>query len=155
VALGYHYANFDVSLLFQGGLGGSVLLSGPGVYPFSRFASALVQVVNNHWVASNPDGNYMFPRISSADNVNNQQASTFWTYSSNYLRLKTVELGYTLPANLMKRIGIDNARVFLNGINLLTWSKLKDFNFDPEIGNNGTGTYPQQKVINAGLKFTF
>jgi len=155
VALGYHYANFDVSVLFQGGLGGSTLLSGSGIYPFSRFASALEQVVNNHWVVSNPDGNYMFPRISSADNVNNQQASTFWIYSSDYLRLKTVELGYTLPANLMKRIGIDNARVFVNGINLLTWSKLKDFNFDPEISNNGTGTYPQQKVINAGLKFTF
>lgn len=155
VALGYHYANFDISVLFQGGLGGSTLLSGSGVYPFSRFASALVQVVNNHWVASNPDGHYMFPRISSADNVNNQQASTFWIYSSNYLRLKTVELGYTLPAIWMKRIGIDNARVFVNGINLLTWSKLKDFNLDPEIGNNGTGTYPQQKVINAGLKFTF
>jgi hypothetical protein len=97
----------------------------------------------------------MFPRISSADNVNNQQASTFWIYSSNYIRLKTVELGYTLPTTWMKKIGIENARVFVNGINLLTWSKLKDFNFDPEIGNNGTGTYPQQKVINAGLRFTF
>jgi hypothetical protein len=155
VALGYHYANFDLSVLFQGGLGGSTLLSGSGVYAFSRFASALDQVVGNHWVASNPDANYMFPRISSADNVNNQQASTFWIYSSNYLRLKTVELGYTLPSTWMKRIGIDNARIFVNGINLLTWSKLKDFNFDPEIGNNGTGTYPQQKVINAGLRFTF
>ncbi|UOE46529.1 TonB-dependent receptor [Mucilaginibacter sp. SMC90] len=155
VALGYHYANFDISVLFQGGLGGSTLLSGSGVYPFSRFATALTQVVNNHWVASNPDGNYMFPRISSADNVNNQQASTFWIYSSNYLRLKTVELGYTLPATWMKRIGIDNARIFVNGINLFTWSKLKDFNFDPEISNNSTGTYPQQKVINAGLRFTF
>ncbi|MEO3407274.1 TonB-dependent receptor [Mucilaginibacter sp. CAU 1740] len=155
VALGYHYANFDLSVLFQGGLGGSTLLSGSGVYAFSRFASSLVQVVDNHWVASNPDVNYMFPRISSADNVNNQQASTFWTYSSNYIRLKTVELGYTLPSTWMKKIGIENARLFVNGINLLTWSKLKDFNFDPEIGNNGTGTYPQQKVINAGLRFTF
>ena len=97
----------------------------------------------------------MFPRISSADNVNNQQSSTFWIYSSNYIRLKTVELGYTLPSTWMKRIGIENARVFVNGINLLTWSKLKDFNIDPEIGNNGTGTYPQQKVVNAGLRFTF
>jgi TonB-linked SusC/RagA family outer membrane protein len=155
VSLSYHYTNFDISLLFQGGLGGSTLLSGSGVYPFSRFASSLVQVVNNHWIPANPDGNYMFPRISSADNVNNQQASTFWIYSSNYIRLKTVEIGYTLPSRWMKQIGVNNARVFVNGINLLTWSKLKDFNLDPEIGNNGTGTYPQQKVINAGLKFTF
>ncbi|MBS7562919.1 TonB-dependent receptor [Mucilaginibacter sp. Bleaf8] len=155
IALGYHYSNFDVSVLLQGGLGGSTLLSGSGVFPFSRFASALEQVVDNHWVPSNPDGDYMFPRISANDNVNNQQASTFWIYSSNYIRLKTVELGYTLPKRWMKKISINNARLFVNGINLLTWSKLKDFNFDPEIGNNGTGTYPQQKVLNAGLRFTF
>ncbi|WP_158827708.1 TonB-dependent receptor [Mucilaginibacter lacusdianchii] len=155
VSLSYHYSSFDLSVLFQGSLGGSTLLSGSGVFTFSRFASSLVQVVDNHWVPSNPDGNYMFPRISASDNVNNQQASTFWIYSSDYLRLKTVELGYSLPQQLLKKIGVNNARFFVNGINLLTWSKLKDFNFDPEISSNGTGTYPQQKVINAGLRFTF
>ncbi len=155
VALSYHFSNFDVSLLLQGGLGGSTLLSGSGVFTFSRFASSLVQVVDNHWVASNPDGDYMFPRISATDNVNNQQASTFWIYSSNYIRLKTAEIGYSLPQLWLKKVSVNNARIFLNGINLLTRSKLRDFNFDPEIGNNGTGTYPQQKVLNAGLRFTF
>jgi hypothetical protein len=66
-----------------------------------------------------------------------------------------VEVGYSLPQQWMKKMGINTARVFVNGINLFTWSKLKDFNFDPEIANNGTGTYPQQKVLNAGLRFTF
>jgi TonB-linked SusC/RagA family outer membrane protein len=128
VALSYHYSNFDLSVLFQGGLGGSTLLSGSGAFPFSRFASALVQVVDNHWVPSNPDGDFMFPRISSADNVNNQQSSTLWIYSSDYIRLKTVEVGYSLPQQWMKKMGINTARVFVNGINLFTWSKLKDFN---------------------------
>jgi hypothetical protein len=53
----------------------------------------------------------------------------------------------------MKQIGFKNARAFANGINLLTWDKLKIF--DPEISSGGTGTYPQQKVINAGLTFSF
>lgn len=154
ISLGYHYAGFDVSVLFQGGLGGYDILQGSGIFPFARFASALTQVADNHWVASNPNGNYMFPRISSQPNNNDEQSSTFWMYSSNYIRLKNAEIGYTLPGAWMSRIGIKRCRVFVNGINLLTWDKLKDFNIDPEISNGGTGGYPVQKVVNLGLSFT-
>jgi len=154
VTLGYHYAAFDVSVLFQGGLGGYDILQGSGIFPFSAFGSALVQVADNHWVASNPDGNYMFPRISSQPNNNDEQSSTFWMYSSNYIRLKNAEIGYTLPSAWMNRAGIKRCRVFVSGINLLTWDKLKDFNIDPEISTGGTGGYPVQKVINVGLSFT-
>ncbi len=154
ISLGYHYAAFDVSVLFQGGLGGYDILQGSGIFPFARFASALVEVADNHWVSSNPNGNYMFPRISSQPNNNDEQSSTFWMYSSNYIRLKNAEIGYTVPGAWMNRIGIKRCRVFVNGINLLTWDKLKDFNIDPEISNGGTGGYPVQKVINVGLSFT-
>ena len=154
ISLGYHYGAFDVSVLFQGGLGGYDILQGNGIFPFARFGSALVEVADNHWVSSNPNGNYMFPRISSMPNTNNEQSSTFWMYSSNYIRLKNAEIGYALPVAWMTRVGIKRCRVFVNGINLLTWDKLKDFNIDPEISNGGTGGYPVQKVINVGLSFT-
>lgn len=154
ISLGYHYTGFDISVLFQGGLGGYDILQGSGVFPFARFASALEQVADNHWVASNPDGNYMFPRISSQPNNNDEQSSTFWMYSSNYIRLKNVEIGYTLPSAWMNKAGIKKCRVFVSGINLLTWDKLKDFNIDPEISTGGTGGYPVQKVVNLGLSFT-
>lgn len=153
LSLSYHYSNVDVSVFFQSGLGGSLMTIGSGIFPFARFSGVLEDVINNHWVASNPDRNYEFPRMSSQVNTNNQQSSTFWLRSGNYLRLKTVELGYSLPEIWMKRMGIKKARIFVNGINLLTWDKLKIF--DPEIANGGTGTYPQQKVINAGINFTF
>lgn len=153
LSLSYHYAGFDVSVLFQGAYGGSLLVNGSGIFPFSRFAGVLAEVKDNHWVASNPDGDYKYPRLSSQDNTNNQQNSTFWIYSSNYLRLKTVEIGYNIPRYWLGKIGFSNARIFVNGINLITWDKLKIF--DPEISNGGTGTYPQQRVVNAGLTFSF
>lgn len=153
LSLGYHYKNLDASIFFQSGLGGSIMTIGSGIFPFDRFAGVLADVKDNHWVASNPDGHYDYPRMSSQVNTNNQEPSTFWVRSGNYLRLKTFELGYSFPKSWLKTIGIDNARIFVNGINLFTWDKLKIF--DPEIADGGTGTYPQQKVINAGLNFSF
>jgi len=153
LSLSYHYKGLDASVFLQSGLGGSLMTVGSGIFPFARFTGVLEDVIDNHWVASNPDGNYDYPRMSSQVNTNNQASSTFWVKSGNYLRLKTFELGYTFPKRWVSSIGIDNARVFVNGINLFTWDKLKIF--DPEISDGGTGTYPQQKVINAGLNFTF
>lgn len=153
LSLSYHYRAFDVSVFFQAGLGGTVMTTGNGIFPFARFTGVLKDVINDHWVASDPDRHYDFPRMSSQDNVNNQQTSSFWLKSSDYLRFKTFEIGYSFPKPWLRRIGFENARIFANGINLITWDKLKIF--DPEIANGGTGTYPQQKVINAGLSFTF
>lgn len=154
LSLGYHYKGFDMSVLFQAGLGGSIMMQGGGIFPFSGFDWVLQDVVNDHWVASNPDADYQFPRMSSKTNFNNEQPSTFWIRSSDYLRLKTVELGYSVaPAWLKKKTGFSSARIFMNGINLFTWDHVKIF--DPEIANGGTGTYPQQKVINTGLSFSF
>ncbi len=153
LSMSYHYSAFDVSVFFQAGLGGTVMTIGNGIFPFARFTGVLKEVINNHWVASAPDKNYEFPRMSSQDNPDNEATSTFWLKSSNYLRLKTFEVGYSFPSKWISRIGFSNARLFANGINLLTWDHLKIF--DPEIANGGTGTYPQQKVINTGFTFTF
>ena len=153
LSLSYHYKSLDASIFLQSGLGGSLMIVGSGIFPFDRFAGVLADVIDNHWVASNPDRHYEYPRMSSQVNPNNQASSTFWVRSGNYLRLKTFELGYNFPKQWLKSIGIDKARVFVNGINLFTWDKLKIF--DPEIADGGTGTYPQQKVINAGINFSF
>lgn len=153
LSLSYHYKAFDISVFFQSGLGGSLMTIGNGIFPFARFSGVLADVIDDHWVASNPDGDYSFPRMSSQVNTNNEKSSTFWVRSGDYLRLKTFELGFSFPKDWLQKVGVKNARIFVNGINLLTWDKLKIF--DPEIANGGTGSYPQQKVINAGLHFTF
>lgn len=153
LSLSYHIKGLDASIFFQSGLGGSLMTVGSGIFPFARFTGVLEDVINNHWVASNPEGDFAYPRMSSQVNTNNQASSTFWVRSGNYLRLKTFELGYSFPKQWLQAIGIEKARVFVNGINLFTWDKLKIF--DPEISDGGTGTYPQQKVMNAGINFSF
>ncbi|MEO6549375.1 MAG: TonB-dependent receptor [Ferruginibacter sp.] len=153
LALGLTCRGFDFSILFQGAMGGSVYYTGNSIMPFSGHAGSILdEVKDNHWTVDNPNPNALFPRMSSNDNVNNYKNSTFWIRSSDYIRLKNVEAGYSFPKAWLKRIGFTDGRIFVNAINVLTWDKIKTF--DPEIPN-GTGNYPQQKVVNAGLNFTF
>ncbi|WP_207534445.1 SusC/RagA family TonB-linked outer membrane protein [Desertivirga arenae] len=149
LTLGYGYKWFDVNVLFQGALGGYNWLTGTSAWAFSRNSAILADYKDNHWTPGNLDATY--PRISSADNVNNNQNSTFWLRSSDYLRLKNVEIGYTLPKSVLRRLSLKNVRVFATGVNLYTWDKFKIY--DPEIPD-GFGSYPQQKVVNLGFNVT-
>jgi len=146
--LSYTYKSFDVNVLFQGATGGKLWLTGTSAWAFSSNSSVLADYLNNRWTTENPDPNATWPRLSSSNNVNNNQNSTFWLRSSNYLRFKNAEIGYTLPKRWVNRIGLSNIRTFVNGSNLYTWSKMKIF--DPE-RTNGFGDYPQLRVINLGL----
>jgi TonB-linked SusC/RagA family outer membrane protein len=153
LAFGFNYKGFDLSFLFQGAFGGSIYYTGNSVWPFSGHAgSILEEIKDNHWTLDNPDPNALYPRMSSYDNVNNYRNSTFWIRSSDYVRLKNIEIGYSFPKEWLKKVGFADGRLFFNGINLWTQDKIKTF--DPEIPS-GTGDYPQQKVINGGLSFTF
>jgi hypothetical protein len=78
-----------------------------------------------------------------------QKASTFWIIDASFLRMKTLEAGYTLPESLTKKFGMQRARFFFNGYNLLTFSKLRTV--DPE----QSGAYPLVKSYNAGINVTF
>jgi hypothetical protein len=147
--LGYSYRAFDCNVLFQGALGGYNWLTGNSAWAFATNSSVLADYKDNHWTPTNLDADY--PRISSADNVNNNQTSTFWLRSSDYLRLKNVEIGYSLPESILNRLNLKKVRIFTTGTNLITWDKFKIY--DPEIPD-GFGSYPQQKVINFGLNVT-
>ena len=72
--------------------------------------------------------------------------------NGNYLRMRNAEIGYTVPGKLTEKIGIKNLRFFVNGINLVTWDHIKII--DPE-SNDGTGGYPLQRSVNAGLQVDF
>jgi hypothetical protein len=75
-------------------------------------------------------------------------------FKTDYIRLKTLQIGYSLPASLNQRIGFQNARIFLSGFNLLTYSPdYKDF--DPEAASGNGTNYPLQRVVNAGISVTF
>lgn len=149
ITIGYRYKLVDVNILFQGAMGGYNWLTGTSAWAFSGNASVLADYLYNHWTPDNLDAKY--PRISSADNVNNNQNSTFWLRSSDYIRLKNVEIGFLIPQHLLNRAHLKDARFFINGTNLITWDKFDIY--DPEIPD-GFGDYPQQKVFNAGINIT-
>jgi TonB-linked SusC/RagA family outer membrane protein len=148
LTISYTYKNFDLNMLFQGASGGKLWLTGTSAWAFSSNSSVLADYMEGRWTSQNPDPNSVWPRLSSSNNVNNNQNSTFWLRSSNYIRLKNVEVGYTLPKTWIKKVGMTNIRTFVTISNLYTWSKMKIF--DPE-RTNGFGDYPQMRVINFGL----
>ncbi len=147
--LGYSFRSFDCNVLFQGALGGKNWLTGSSAWAFATRSSVLADYKDNYWTPDHLDAKY--PRISSSDNINNNQTSTFWLRSSDYLRLKNVEIGYSISEAVLKKLNITKLRIFATGTNLFTWDKFKIY--DPEIPD-GFGSYPQQKLINFGLNVT-
>ena len=78
-----------------------------------------------------------------------QERSTFWLKNGSYLRLKTLEVGYTLPKSIVNKIKFNNIRVFFIGTNLLTFAKFKEW--DPELGSSTGAEYPLSRVMTLGL----
>ena len=88
-------------------------------------------------------------------NNNKQQYSSLFLYDASYIRLKNVEIGYTLPKAWTSKAGIQNVRIYVQGQNLLTFDNLGDVDMDPEIKNGDGSWFPVQRVINIGLNMTF
>lgn len=94
-----------------------------------------------------------FPRFSLISSDNNYRVSNLFIRDASYLRLKNIELGYNIQSPALERVGLRNVRVFVNGYNLLTFSKF--YFFDPESAPGSSGLYPMIKIYNMGLKFNF
>lgn len=144
-SVGFRWGSFDFSMLAQGVLNRRVYLQGNSEYAFQNngFGPAFEQHLDR-WTPDNPDASY--PRLSIGTNLNNQATSSFWLHDNSYVRLKNVEVGYTLPLSLSRLARLQGVRLFANGLNLLTFSQYD--RIDPEVFNNA---YPQQRLFNFGL----
>ncbi|MBL4678434.1 MAG: TonB-dependent receptor [Mucilaginibacter sp.] len=121
--------------------------------------------VNSPWVAGKYPPNRVNPGFAyssySADRNNDgynndgQRNSTFWLHNVKYLRARTIEIGYTLPADLLKKAKIRRARVYVNGYNMLSFDNLKSYGVDPETTDDNGLQFPQSKVFNIGVNLTF
>lgn len=145
------YKNVDVSVLFAGQAKVSQYVlpeSGTVGNFYSTWADNRFNEVNN------PDGNYpKVPERASSAVSGGLYNNTFWLNNASFLRLKNVEIGYTLPNEVLSRLKLGGLRFYVNGFNLLTLTKVKDY--DPE-GNSGSGQfYPQQRIINVGANLKF
>jgi hypothetical protein len=152
---------FDFSFFFQGLARESFFIDANNTSPFVSEQNALIKAyANSHWSEENRDLYAVWPRLSPGAIDNNTDfgldnpgySSTWWLRDGAFLRLKSVELGYTLPAKIASKMYLSNLRVYFSGTNMLTFSKFKLW--DPEMGGNGLG-YPVQKVFNFGLQLSF
>jgi TonB-linked SusC/RagA family outer membrane protein len=152
------YKGFDLSAFFQGQARVSFFIDPNKVSPFipsnDPYIYGNTQVLSDfaksHWSEENQNLYADYPRLGTtqATVMNNLQPSTWWLRDGSFLRLKSVEIGYTLPARISKSLKLASCRIYFNGLNLLTWSPFKMW--DPELGGNGFA-YPIQKVFNMGL----
>lgn len=147
------YKNFDVSIYFTGAARANTFLTGRSMYPFIDgfgTANVLKEYYDNRWSPTNPNGYY--PGVSTGTNLNNFRTSTWYMRDASYLRLRNAEIGYTLPKEITSRLKVNRVRFFVNGMNLVTWDKIKIV--DPE-SDNGTGGYPLQRSLNFGALVNF
>lgn len=160
INLGAKYRDFDLSVLFQGAGRNSIMLGAEITKPFAVGGNA-AQAALDYWTPENTGAE--FPRIfGDGGNLNNQQTSDWFVRSGKYIRMKNIEVGYTLPKSITKILTIESLRVFFSGQNLLTYAPdLKDL-MDPEMGQSGGGDsnvrgwyVPQQKVVAFGLSINF
>ncbi len=147
------YKAFDLSVLFQGATGGLQII---GLTESGDIGNYLKYDYDHRWTIDNPTDKY--PRLTNRNNryyTNTGQAgiNNYFLKSSNYLRLKNIELGYNLPSEIGSRIGLSNLRIYVNGLNLLTIDKIKVW--DPEATRNDGQYYPQAKVMSAGVRLAF
>ncbi len=145
------YKNIDVSFFFQGIARESFFINPQQIAPFIDERNALTVISENHWSTDNPDPYAFWPRMSTLPVPNNERNSTWWLRNGSFVRLKSAEIGYSLPDNFLNKIKIESARIYISGTNLLTFSKFKLW--DPEMAGNGLG-YPPQRVYNIGIHLT-
>ncbi|PWV56267.1 TonB-dependent receptor [Chitinophaga sp. S165] len=156
------YKNFDLNAFFQGLARESFFINATseddryrgkyGTAPFVNNAQILQAYADDHWSEENQHLYALWPRLATSDILNNQQQSTWWLRDGSFMRLKSIEVGYSIPKSLARRMYISNLRLYFSGLNLLTFSHFKLW--DPEQAGQGF-SYPIQKVFNFGANLNF
>lgn len=147
IPLGLQFKSFDFTALFQGQKRSWKLLR----YTFNSGTNGYAYFLENAWSESNTDAELPAYNRGNTDAL----LSTLWLHDNAFVRLKNIEVGYTLPKNLVSRVGIQNLRVYFNGYNLLTFDKLKKHGLpDPESTDIEGWQFPHTKSVNFGLNLT-
>jgi TonB-linked SusC/RagA family outer membrane protein len=152
--IGFNFKNFDLVMLFSGATHTSRNLQSlyRTAFGSTHDHSLLQYMVDGQWTPEKGN-NATYPRLGlAASAANNLKDSDFWMKDASYIRLKNVELGYNFNTSGLKRLGIGNMRVYLNGYNLYTWDRLKVI--DPE-ASGGDMDYLLMKIFNIGLSVKF
>lgn len=155
------YKGFSFGTLFEAVQHADVYLGGDAIIPFNGGGGQTnaYAIATDRWTVDNPNPYAFYPRLAygEAENKNNTQTSSWWVKDISFVRLKSAQLAYNLPAGFLKRTRLRAASIYLNGINLLTFSDFKLW--DPEINTQGGkangASYPNVRTIAAGINVKF
>lgn len=158
------WKGFDFNIFFRGAGKSDFFFGGSGFYPFNGEKTGnVLSIVNdqkNRWTPASYSGdpatenpNARFPRLSYGNNTNNNRNSTFWLADASYLRLKTMEIGYTFPKAWTQKMAMNSLRFSIIGDNLHVWDKVKLW--DPEQASGNGAVYPLTRSYTAVLQMSF
>ena len=157
----FNFKNFYLNMLWQGVTHVDYQLNGiwgtghcdhtPFTRPFYSDGNAPKYLVEGSWTPENTDARY--PRLSSTARQNNAVASTWWLINGEYLRLKTLTVGYDVPESVLKHTPFSRFNIYVSGTNVLTFSHFKWL--DPESPSIAAGYYPQPATWSLGLNVNF
>jgi TonB-dependent starch-binding outer membrane protein SusC len=151
ISMSFEYRNFDLSILLQGAMGALLQFrtESGDIGNYTKYS------YDNRWSIDNPSGEH--PRLAIRNDTyytgGEFSTNTYNLFNKNYLRLKNIELGYNFPVKIIQKLSLSNLRLYVNGLNLVTWDKYKIF--DPEAETESLQYYPQSRIINTGLRLTF
>ncbi|MBF0647391.1 SusC/RagA family TonB-linked outer membrane protein [Dysgonomonas sp. GY75] len=153
------YKNFDMSILLQGAANFDAYFDSEAQVPFFNGASSL-EVFYDRWHREDlfdPQSRWIqgkYPSTYVGGKESNRRVSDFWLQNAAYLRLKNVQIGYTVPKKILTQFKVESLRFYVTAYNILTFTKLDIF--DPEVSQGNRGFYyPQQKSYNVGFNLTF
>ncbi|MBS1663820.1 MAG: TonB-dependent receptor [Bacteroidetes bacterium] len=147
----FQYKDFDLYLFFQGAVKQDARVSG-------AFADAgnnqgfLIDIEKDYWTPTNPNARFARPQKFTDKNA---QISDFWIVHMGYVRVKNLQLGYTVPRAIASKLGVKKVRFYLSGTNLFTISKANEWGIDPEFPTGRADYYPQTKVYTFGANVNF
>ncbi|CAL1516338.1 TonB-dependent receptor [Chitinophaga sp. MM2321] len=145
---GFQFKGFDLDALFQGVSGNTIYLGAN--YQAFQNNGPVSPMALGRWTPETA-ATATYPRLSSQNNLNNYRYSSFWQRNGSFIKLRSLEVGYTLPPNTLSKIHINMLRVFINGTNLFSIDGI-DGNIDPETLSVG---YPAVRTLSAGTRIRF
>jgi TonB-linked SusC/RagA family outer membrane protein len=156
------WKGIDFKADFSGGTMYSYMREWEMRVAFQNGGNLLSELYNDRWHRQDifdpnsqwSSGKYPALRFRENDHSNYRQSS-FWLTNVKYLRARTIELGYSFPKALLQKVGVEKARVYINGYNLFSFDNLKDVGVEPEIMDTNGLQYPQNRFVNLGVNLSF
>jgi TonB-linked SusC/RagA family outer membrane protein len=154
--IGGSYKGFSLTTVWQGVQNISVWLTGNLILPYNNGAGLTKKWITDSWSPENPDA--PLPRITTRHGytAENFSPSDFWLQDASYLRLKNIQLAYDFPnLGFLTKAGVKRLKLFINGQNLLTFTKMTDFDPEQDVSVESLNKYPSVRTVTGGINLNF